>query len=121
MSIKFIKIFLLIIFSSQIYLIGQKREIVAYYPSWGALHQNYLVKNLKISGSADKITVLIYAFAVPAPDSAKNIVLKHLNPNVDYQQSYSADMSIDGIPDDSTRPLKGQFNQLKKLKAEYPI
>jgi len=101
-------------------LIGQKREIVAYYPSWGALHQNYLVKNLKISGSADKITVLIYAFAVPAPDSAKNIVLKHLNPNVDYQQSYSADMSIDGIPDDSTRPLKGQFNQLKKLKAEYP-
>jgi chitinase len=101
-------------------VIGQNREIVAYYPSWGALHQNYLVKNLNTSGSADKITVLIYAFAIPDTDSANNIVLKHLYPNADYQQSYSADMSIDGIPDDSTQPIKGQFNQLKKLKAEYP-
>ena len=37
-----------------------------------------------------------------------------------YQQAYSAEMSIDGQPDDPGQPLRGHFNQLKKLKARYP-
>jgi chitinase len=117
---KFAKILLLIIFSLQIFISGQKKEIIAYYPGYGAAWQSYIVKNLKTSGSAGKITVLIFAFAEPAPDSAGNIVLKPLNPKANFQQVYTADMSIDGVPDDSSQPLRGQFNQLKKLKLEYP-
>jgi chitinase len=120
MLVKLTKIFLLITFSYQISLIGQKKEIVAYYPRWGAQYQNYFLKNLKTSGSAGKITVLIYSFAFPSPDSTGKIVVRTLNPKFDYEQTYSADMSIDGVADDSTQPLKGQFNQLKKLKSEYP-
>jgi chitinase len=120
MFIKYIKVVLLLIFSVQICSFGQKKEIVAYYPSWGAPQQKYLVKNVKTSGSADKITVLIYSFITPTPDSTKHILVNMMNPYIDYQQPYSADMSVDGVPDDSTQPLKGQFNQLKKLKAEHP-
>ncbi|MHB8578885.1 MAG: glycosyl hydrolase family 18 protein [Ignavibacteriaceae bacterium] len=114
-----IKLFVLIIFSSQIILFAQRKEIVAYYPGGGFGNKGYVVKNLKTSGSADKITVLIYAFGAPAPDSSGNIVAK-INPYVDYEQPYPSAMSIDGIADDSTQPLRGQFNQLKKLKSEYP-
>jgi len=116
---KFLKVILLIFFSSQIILFAQKKEIVAYYPGGGFGSHAYLVKNLKTSGSADKITVLIYAFGIPSPDSAGNVVTK-INPYSDYVQQYSSGMSIDGIADDSTQPLRGQFNQLKKLKEEYP-
>ena len=116
----FTKILLLIIFSFQIFISGQKKDIVAYYPGYAAAYQSYIVKNLKTSGSAGKITILIFAFANPAPDSAGNIVLGPLNPKANFQQVYTAAMSIDGVPDDSAQPLKGQFNQLRKLKLEYP-
>jgi Chitinase len=116
---KNIKIILLIIFSFQVFLSAQKKEIVAYYEGGSAVYRSYFVKNLKSSGSADKITVLNYAFALPGQDSSGNIVL-FFDHYIDYQQAYSPDMSIDGIADDSTRLLRGQFNQLKKLKAKYP-
>jgi chitinase len=43
-----------------------------------------------------------------------------MNPYLDYQQVYSADSSVDGVADDSTQLLRGEFNQLKKLKAIHP-
>ena len=104
----------------QLSITAQKREIVAYYPEWGPALKNYYVKNIEISGSANKITVLNYAFIEPAPDSSGNITAKFMNPYQDYQKIYSADSSIDGIADDSTQLLRGQFNQLKKLKAMHP-
>jgi|YelNatPaOPRAMG01_1025707.scaffolds.fasta_scaffold01001_9 chitinase len=117
---RIIKLFLLLVILSPIIIIAQKKEIVAYYPEWGATHKTYYVKDLKTSGSADKITVLIYAFAVPAPDSTGNIIVKFIDPYTDYEQTYSSAMSIDGVADDSTQRLRGQLNQLKKLKKEYP-
>jgi GH18 family chitinase len=38
----------------------------------------------------------------------------------DYQMGYTPDNSIDGSTDSYTQALKGNFNQLKKLKAKYP-
>jgi chitinase len=104
----------------QLTMTAQKREIVAYYPEWGPALRNYYVKNIETSGSVNKITVLNYAFIEPAPDSSGNITAKFMNPYLDYQQVYSADSSVDGASDDSTQLLRGQFNQLKKLKAMHP-
>ena len=101
-------------------LSAQKKEIVGYFPQWGIEHQPYYVKHIETAGSADKITVLNYAFAIPGYDSLGNIVVKFMNSSYDYQQTYTADMSIDGIADDSTQSLRGHFNQLRKLKARHP-
>jgi chitinase len=38
----------------------------------------------------------------------------------DYQMGYSTTNSVDGIADSWEQPLRGNFNQLKKLKARYP-
>jgi chitinase len=105
---------------SQLAILAQKKEIVAYYPEWGPALKHYYVKNIETSGSAKKITVLSYAFVEPGPDSSGNITAKFMNPYLDYQQVYSDDSSVDGVADDSTQLLRGQFNQLKKLKAMHP-
>ncbi len=114
---KQLKLLLIFFFIFPFIMKAQTNEVVAY---WGAGSHHYLVKNIETSGSADKISVLIYAFAVPAPDSAGNIIVTFRNPYPVYQQPYTAAMSIDGIADDSTQPLRGQFNQLKKLKERHP-
>ena len=101
-------------------LMAQKREIVAYYPEWGPALRNYYVKDIETSGSANKITVLNYAFVEPAPVPSGNVIAKFINSYLDYQQVYSDDSSVDGVADDSTQLLRGQFNQLKKLKAMHP-
>jgi hypothetical protein len=53
---------------SQLALLAQRKEIVAYYPEWGPALKHYYVKNIETSGSAKKITVLNYAFIEPGPD-----------------------------------------------------
>jgi len=98
----------------------QKKEIVAYFPQWGVEHQPYYIKHIESAGSAEKITVINYAFAEPGPDSSGKIIPKFMNAYYDYQQVYSEDMSIDGIADDSSQALRGHFNQLKKLKKRHP-
>lgn len=112
---RLLKFLTLIIFSTQFIMSAQ--EVVAY---WGASPYGYYVKNIEATGSAKKITVLNYAFAVPGPDSAGNIVATFRDPYPVYVQPYTADMSIDGTADDSAQQLRGQFNQLKKLKTMNP-
>lgn len=100
---------------------AQKKEIVAYFPEWRAKGDHpYFVKDIEKRNSADKITVLNYAFLIPQPDSAGKIIPGFLDSNMAYQQIYTSEMSIDGITDDSTQPLRGQFNQLRKLKQRHP-
>ncbi len=38
----------------------------------------------------------------------------------DYQKTFDASTSVDGVADTWNQPLVGTFNQLKKLKAKYP-
>ena len=100
---------------------AQKNEIVAYFPEWCSKGEHpYYVKDIEKRNSADKITVLNYAFLVPEPDSAGNIIPVLSDPETAYQQVYSSEMSVDGIADDSTQMLRGHFNQLKKLKQKHP-
>lgn len=100
---------------------AQKKEIVAYFPEWRAKGDHpYFVRDIEKRNSADKITVLNYAFLIPQPDTTGNIIPGFLDPNIAYQQVYTSEMSIDSIADDSTQPLRGQFNQLRKLKQRHP-
>lgn len=117
---KAIKRLLIIIFLFQIVIPAQKKEIVAYYPEWGVRQQHYYVKDVETTGSAGKITVLSYAFVEPGPDTSGHVVAKFMSTYYDYQQTYPGSISVDGIADDSIQPLRGQFNQLKKLKKLHP-
>ncbi len=120
MKIKIGIIAVLMVISSLEVSKAQTKQVVAYFPEWGVERQfPYYVKQVGKSGAADKLTVLIYAFCEPAPDSTGAIEPKFKNAYEAYQQIYSADMSIDGVADDSTQALRGQFNQLKKLKAQH--
>ena len=38
----------------------------------------------------------------------------------DYQKSFGADISVDGVGDTFNQPIVGSLNQLKKLKAKHP-
>ncbi len=95
-------------------------QIVAYFPEW-EVRRPYYVKNIETSGSADKITVINYAFGYPGPDpQTGDITCQMRDPKAAYQQSYTAEMSVDGQADDPGQPLRGHFNQLRKLKARHP-
>lgn len=99
---------------------AQKKEVVAYFPEWGVNYKPYYVKNIETSGAAEIITVINYAFSEPRPDSLGKIVPVFAYPDYAYTQVYSSDISIDGKADDPSQPLKGHFNQLKKLKQRHP-
>ena len=98
-----------------------EQELVAYFAQWGVYGRNYHVKNIVTSGSADDITVINYAFGHIVNGSC----IMTTQPDVmdayaDYQKSYSAAQSVDGVADTWDQPLRGNFGQLKKLKAMYP-
>ncbi len=95
-------------------------QLIAYFPEW-EYRRPYLVKNIATSGSADKLTLINYAFGFPRPDEKTGaITCQTGDPYAAYQQVYSTAMSVDGQADDPRQPLRGHFNQLKKLKALYP-
>jgi GH18 family chitinase len=105
-------------------MVAQAEEIVAYFIEWGVYNQPaYYVKNIETSGAAGKITVLNYAFAIPAPDETGDIVVQLDDPYAAYQQIYTGGtdgMSIDGVADAPGQALMGHFNQLRKLKLDHP-
>jgi chitinase len=111
---------------------------VAYFDQWGIYVNAYYPKNLQDSGLAGKLDVLQYAFenidptnltcfeATKASHSGDD---GEKDPNAgdgagdqfaDYQKSYDSSISVDGQADTYDQPLKGNFNQLKKLKAKNP-
>ncbi|MER5356046.1 glycosyl hydrolase family 18 protein, partial [Kitasatospora sp. NPDC002551] len=108
----------------------------AYFDQWGVYENAYHAKNVDTSGAAGKLDVIQYAFAnihptnltcfqaVKASDSGNEN-----NPNAgdgagdayaDYQADYNGAASVDGTADTWEQPLKGNFNQLRQLKAKYP-
>ncbi|MBA2944591.1 glycoside hydrolase family 18 protein [Streptomyces sp. PSKA28] len=88
---------------------------LGYFIEWGVYGRDYHVKNLVTSGSAGKITHINYAFG--------NVVDGKCaigDSWADYEKPYSAEQSVDGVADSEDQPLRGNFNQLRKLKAKYP-
>ncbi|WP_033818414.1 glycosyl hydrolase family 18 protein [Kitasatospora sp. MBT63] len=109
---------------------------VGYFTQWGIYGRQYFVKNLDTSGSAAKLDVINYAFENIDPVNltclagvTKGTTADPQDPDqgtgagdadADYARPFSAAQSVDGVADDGWGPLRGNFNQLKKLKAKYP-
>ncbi|WP_328379542.1 glycosyl hydrolase family 18 protein [Streptomyces sp. NBC_00440] len=109
---------------------------IAYYDQWSVYGNAFYPKNLDTEGIAGKLDILNYSFenidpsshtcfeATKASDSTNES-----DPNAgdgagdafaDYQKSFGADISVNGVADKWDQPIVGNFNQLKELKAKYP-
>ncbi|GAA4790758.1 glycoside hydrolase family 18 chitinase [Streptomyces ziwulingensis] len=88
---------------------------LGYFTEWGIYGRNYHVKNLVTSGSAEKITHINYSFG-----NVKNGQCVLDDSFAATDKAYTADQSVDGVADTWDQPLRGNFNQLRKLKAKYP-
>ncbi|MFF9977179.1 glycosyl hydrolase family 18 protein [Streptomyces erythrochromogenes] len=93
---------------------GDKVKL-GYFTNWGVYGRNYHVKNLVTSGTAGKITHINYAFG-----NVQNGQCTIGDSYADYDKAYTADQSVDGVADTWDQPLRGNFNQLRKLKKQYP-
>ncbi len=93
-----------------------ERMIVGYFAQWTIYRRDYLVRDVEASGAADALDVINYAFA--APD--ENLRCASLDTFADYGKRFDAGESVDGVADTVAQPLKGNFNQLLKLKAMHP-
>ncbi|GAA1176046.1 chitinase [Kitasatospora gansuensis] len=109
---------------------------VGYFTQWGIYGRQYFVKNLDTSGTAAKLDVINYAFENIDPVNltclagvTKGTTANPQDPDqgtgagdadADYGRAFSAAQSVDGVADDGWGKLRGNLNQLKKLKAKYP-
>ncbi|MFI1396846.1 glycoside hydrolase family 18 protein [Streptomyces sp. NPDC020681] len=90
-------------------------KVIGYFTEWGVYDRNYHVKNIQTSGSADKLTHINYSFG--NVQGGKCTVGEAFPA---YEKSYTADQSVDGVADTWDQPLRGNFNQLRKLKKLHP-
>lgn len=107
---------------------GGDKVVLGYFAQWGIYGRNYHVKNIDTSGSAANLTHINYAFGNVRNNRCE--VGKVIPSNettgeggdafADYSKAYGADLSVDGQADTWDQPLRGSWNQLKKLKAKYP-
>ncbi|CAL9383435.1 glycoside hydrolase family 18 protein [Streptomyces sp. enrichment culture] len=90
-------------------------KIVGYFTEWGTYDRKYLVKNIRTSGSAAKLTHINYAFGnVTGGKCAMGDAYAATD------RAYTAAESVDGVADTWDQPLRGNFNQLRKLKRLHP-
>jgi chitinase len=89
---------------------------LGYFVQWGVYQRNYHVKNIETSGSAAKLTHINYAFG-----NVTNGQCAIGDAYADYDKFYDAASSVDGTSDTwDAGALRGNFNQLRKLKAMHP-
>ncbi|MFJ4714821.1 glycoside hydrolase family 18 protein [Streptomyces sp. NPDC088785] len=90
-------------------------KVVGYFTEWGVYDRNYHVKNIETSGSADRLTHINYAFGnVQGGKCAMG------DSYAATDKAYTADQAVDGVADTWDQPLRGNFNQLLKLKKLHP-
>ena len=91
--------------------------VFAYFVQWGVYQRRYFVKDIDARGAAARIDVLTYAFAKVGDDNRVALVDTH----ADHGLFHTAETSVDGVPDSwDAGALRGNFNQLRKLKARHP-
>ncbi|HET9932700.1 MAG TPA: glycoside hydrolase family 18 protein [Polyangiaceae bacterium] len=96
-------------------------RVVGYFAQWGIYQRAYRVKNIAESGAAAGLTVINYAFGNVVNGACVMVSRAGVGDAfADYQKSFAAEESVDGAADTWDQKLKGNFNQLKKLKARYP-
>jgi chitinase len=92
------------------------KNLVGYFAEWGVYARQYFVKNLVTSGSASKLTHILYAFGNTTGGQCSIG-----DSYADYDQAYTTANSVDGVADTwDAGALRGSFNQLRKLKKMYP-
>jgi chitinase len=103
------------------------KHLGSYFAQWGIYGRNYKLRNLVDTGGDKNLTFLNYAFGNVYADGRCNIVTRAENGNgdggdgwADYQRGFAANESVDGVGDTWDAKLKGNFNQLKKLKLRNP-
>ncbi|MGW0414492.1 glycoside hydrolase family 18 protein [Streptomyces collinus] len=90
-------------------------KVVGYFTEWGSYDRKYFVKNVETSGSAAKLTHINYAFGnVSGGKCAMG------DSYAATDRAYTAAESVDGVADTWDQPLRGNFNQLLKLKKKHP-
>lgn len=95
---------------------GGDDKVIGYFVQWGVYARNYHVKNIHTSGSASKLTHLVYAFG-----NVQNGECKIGDAYADYDKFYDASASVDGVADTwDAGALRGNFGQLRRLKQMYP-
>jgi chitinase len=78
--------------------------------------RQYFVKNIHTSGSAAKLTHILYAFG---NTTGGRCAIG--DSYADYDMAYSAANSVDGVADTwDAGVLRGSFGQLRRLKRMYP-
>ncbi|RDD80605.1 chitinase [Dyella tabacisoli] len=103
-------------------------RVLGYFTQWGIYARNYQVKNIETSGSAAVLTHINYAFGNVRNNVCEVGVTQPADPNTgaggdayaDYTKSYGSADSVDGTADVWNQPLRGNWNQLKQLKAKHP-
>jgi chitinase len=103
-------------------------RVNGYFTQWGIYNQKYFVRNLETTGVAAQLTHVTYAFANVRNNKCEVGILKANDANTgeggdayaDYSRTFTAAESVDGVADVSGAPLRGNWNQLKKLKAKHP-
>ncbi|MGA5040478.1 glycoside hydrolase family 18 protein [Streptomyces capoamus] len=90
-------------------------KVVGYFTEWGTYDRKYYVKNIETSGSGSRLTHINYAFG--------NVTGGKCAMGDSYaatDRAYTAAESVDGVADTWDQPLRGNFNQLLKLKKKHP-
>jgi chitinase len=105
------------------------KRVVGYFTQWGIYNaQPYSARTMDANGTAARLTHLAYAFGNVRNNKCEVGVLKAVNTATgeggdayaDYSRSFSAAESVDGIADTAGAPLRGNWNQLRKLKKKHP-
>ncbi|MET0814365.1 MAG: glycosyl hydrolase family 18 protein, partial [Pseudoxanthomonas sp.] len=107
---------------------GGNKRVLGYFVQWGIYGRNYRVKNIDTSGSAAKLTHINYAFGNVRNNVCEVGLTIPSNESTgaggdafaDYSKAFSAAESVSGVADTWDQPLRGNWNQLKQLKAKYP-
>lgn len=102
-------------------------HVGSYFAQWSIYGRNYRLRQLVDNGGEKSLTFLNYAFGNVYADGKCGIVTRAETGNgdggdgwADYQKSFSATESVDGVADQWSSPLRGNFNQLRKLKLRNP-
>ncbi|MFE0801660.1 glycoside hydrolase family 18 protein [Streptomyces sp. NPDC058812] len=90
-------------------------KVVGYFTEWGTYDRKYHAKNIETSGSGAELTHINYAFGnVTGGKCAMGDAYAATD------RAYTAAESVDGVADTWDQPLRGNFNQLLKLKKKHP-
>jgi chitinase len=104
------------------------KRVLGYFTQWGIYQTGFTARQLDASGGAARLTHLAYAFGNVRNNRCETGVLKATDmatgeggdAYADYSRTYTAAESVDGVADVWGAPLRGHWNQLRKLKAKHP-